>query len=145
MSYQLSAPIKRYNYLSAETAAAYHEVAVKLGLSDSVMMVLYIIYDRGGVCLLGEIPRLSGIPKQTVNSALRKMESDGILRMEAVDGKKKKVHLTEAGMTLAEGTVLRLMALEDAVFAGWSQEEQKTYLALTQRYLEEFREKTKEL
>ena len=32
--------MKRYNHLTSETEAVYHEAALKLGLSDSAMLVL---------------------------------------------------------------------------------------------------------
>ena len=45
---------------------------------------------------------------------------------------------------LAQGTALRLIGVENAVFGGWTQEERETYLALTQRYLTDFRAVMKE-
>ena len=53
MEHQPSATLKRFNYLTAEINAAYHEAALLLGLSDSAMMVLYTICDSGGCCQLG--------------------------------------------------------------------------------------------
>ena len=55
--------MKRFNYLSSELDAAYHEAAKKFGLSDSAMWVLYIICDNGEPCPLNDICKLSGISK----------------------------------------------------------------------------------
>ena len=44
MSSLISRDMKRFNYLVGETDAAYHEAAQKLGLSDSVMQIFYIIF-----------------------------------------------------------------------------------------------------
>ena len=68
--------LQRFNYLFGETDALYHELALKLGLSDSAMKILYVICDTGEPCLLREICRRSGLSKQTLNSALRKLEAD---------------------------------------------------------------------
>lgn len=89
--------MKRFNHLLGEIDAVYHEMDWKLGLSDSAMAVLYTICDNGGCCLLQDICRLSGLSKQTVNSALRRLEADGILYLEAAGSKAKKVRLTESG------------------------------------------------
>ena len=81
--------MRRFNHLVSETDAAYHEAALKMGMSDSIMQIMYILCDKGGDCPLGEICRLSGISKQTINSALRKLEEEGIVYLEGMDGKKK--------------------------------------------------------
>lgn len=142
MQYDLSAPRKRINYLTVEIDAAYHDIAAKMGLSDSATVILYVAWDQGGSCLLRDINTSCGIPKQTVNSALRKLEADGIVRLEAAAGKKKTILLTEQGKELARHTVARMMALEDSIFAGWSQEDQEKYLSLTQKYLSDLKTKS---
>ena len=93
--------------------------------------------------MLGEIT--SGASKQTINSALRKLESEGIVYLETVEGRKKKVYLTENGRKLAGNTVLRVIEAENEIFASWSDEEKSIYIDLTQRYLAQFKEKVKEL
>ena len=137
--------LNRFNYLIAETNAAYHEASLRLGLSDSAMQILYTVCNYGEECLLSDIIRLSGISKQTANSALRKLEQDGIVYLEAVNGKMKKVCLTSKGKVLAEKTALRLIALENEIYTSWTQEELALYVDLTQRYLAAFKGKVKEL
>lgn len=133
------------NYLLSEIDAAYHEASQKLGLSDSAMQILYVICNDGGACLLSEICSLSGTSKQTINSALRKLQAEGVVRLEALTGRRKKVFLTERGKALASGTVLPLMEIENEVFGAWTNRERELYLALTRRYLTSLREKIKEL
>lgn len=141
----MTAELKRFNYLSNEIDAVYHEAALKLGLSDSALMILYTLCNYDGRCLLTTIYKLSGISKQTVNSALRKLEADHILYLETFDGKKKKACLTDKGQTLAKNTVARLIEIENNIFASWTKAEQEIYLELTQKYLDVFRDKIKEL
>ena len=43
---------RRVNYLIAQTDEVYHIIALHLGLSDSEMMVLYVLTDTGGECPL---------------------------------------------------------------------------------------------
>lgn len=145
MNHFISKAMKRYNYLISEIDAAYHEAAFKLGLSDSVMKILYTISNSGGSCRLRDICVLSGISKQTINSALRKMEAEDIVYLEADGGKNKTVCFTEKGKTLAEQTVIRIIEAENGIFASWPGEDTETYLTLTERYLHDFREKSKSL
>ena len=136
---------KRYNYLAMETEAAYHEASVKLGLSDSVSLILYTICNKDGICLLGDICRLAGIRKQTLNSAVRKLEAEEIVYLKAADGKKKYVCLTEKGKMLSEKTVLKLIRIENEILESWTEEERETYVRLAEKYLKSFKEKIKNL
>lgn len=145
MEHRTGIQMKRFNLLSSEIDAAYHEAALKLGLSDSAMLILYTICSRDKNCLLSDIMQMSGASKQTINSALRKLEAEGIVYLEVFSGKKKKVCLTDKGQQIAQDTVLRLMKMENDIFASWTKEEWETYMELTQRYLNTFKEKMKEL
>ena len=78
----LSKKLKRYNYLVGEIDATYHELSTKFGLSDSMMRILYTICDNGTDCPLQKICRLTGLSKQTINSALRRLEQEGIVYLE---------------------------------------------------------------
>ena len=137
--------LKRFNYLLGETEAAYHEASLRLGLSDSAMRILYAICDSGDGCALGTIRRHSGLAKQTMNSALRKLEAQGALYLESVGGKEKTAHLTEAGKALAEKTAVRILNIENNIFACWSDEEVKEYLRLTEQFLNGFRKRAAQL
>ena len=109
------------------------------------MLILYTICNNGQECLLQDIIRLSGASKQTVNSALRKLEQEGIVYLEVFSGRRKKVCLTRKGKRRVKDTVLRIIEIENEIFDSWTKAEQDTYLTLTQQYLSAFREKIKEM
>lgn len=94
---------------------------------------------------MSDIHRLSGISRQTINSSLRRLEADGIVYLKVFEGKKKKVYLTAKGQELAENTAVRLIEIENSIFASWKEDEKMLYLELTQRYLLSFQESIKEL
>ena len=145
MRESVSADMKRYNYLLGETSAVYHEMALKFGLSDSAMNILYAICDQGDQCALQDICRWSGLSKQTVNSAIRKMEAEGIVYLKSADSRNKNVCLTEKGANLAERTARRILRAENEILASWTEEDVKKYLELTERFLTEIREKAKQM
>ena len=131
--------IHKLNYLATELDAAYHQAALKLGMSDSVMCVLYAIYDNGEGCLLSEIYKQSGISKQTVNSAVRKLEKDGMLYLEQSKGKAKTVWLTSKGKSYTNNTIAHLCEAETNVLSSWSAEEIESYISLFEKYVSGFR------
>ena len=143
MEYYVNEQMKHLNLLTSELDKAYHEAALKLGLSDSVMLILYTLCWCEGECLLGDLT--ASASKQTINSALRKLEADGIVRLETFRGRKKKVRLTDKGEQYVKDTVYPIIRIENEISDSWSGEEKNTYIELTRRYLEAFREKLKEV
>ena len=142
----MSKELRRFNYLMGEIDAAYHEAALNLGLSDSARRILYVLCGCGSFrCSLRKVCLCSGLSKQTVNSALRKLEGEGLAFLEPIGTKGKDVCLTDAGQALAEGTVARLIAVEDAILGSWPAEDVEKYLSLAEQYLTAFREKAKHL
>ena len=72
----------QYTYFAGEINALYHEAAVKMGISDSVQNILYVLCEKGGQCLQSKISKLTGISRQTINSAIRKLEKEEIVYLE---------------------------------------------------------------
>lgn len=137
--------IKRFNHLTSEINAAYHETAVKFGVSDSAMQILYTLCSCGTPCGISEVCHLTGISKQTINSALRGLEQDGIIRLEQGGGRNKLILLTEKGEALSEHTVIKIIEIENRIFDSWTKKERDIYLSLTQEYLDVFRKETEQL
>lgn len=145
MNTYISKDINRFNYLLSETDAVYHDMSKRLGLSDSISQILYTICDLGDGCLLQEICRRCGLSKQTVNSAIRRLESDGCLYLEAAGARNKKAYLTDRGKALAERTAVKIIKAENEIFASWPAEDVARYLELTERYLLEIRKKAQSI
>lgn len=142
---EMKIQMKRFNLLLSEIDTAYHEAALKLGLTDSAMVILYAVCSQGGACPLSDIAQASGVRKQTINSALRKLEAEGVVRLETFGARRKRVCLTESGQRLAERTVLRVIDAENEILGSWPEEEWRISMELTQRYLISFKEKLKEM
>lgn len=143
MEYFANDQLKRFNLLVSEIDTVYHDAALRMGLSDSAFLILYTVCWCEGECLLSDIT--TGASKQTINSALRKLEADNIVYLKVFEGRKKKVCLTKKGYHFVEETVLRLIGMENEIFDSWLEKEKNIYIELTQRYLSAFREKIKEL
>lgn len=137
--------LHQINYLTTKMESLYHLSSLKLGITDSVSIVLYSIYDAGGECLLSDIYKGSGISKQTVNSAVRGLEADGVLYLEQHNGRAKKVILTDKGRDYVQRTVARLYQAEINVFDSWTQEEISTYIQLMEKYADCFRQQIEKL
>ncbi len=140
-----STQLRRFSRLIGETDAVYHELAQRLGLSDSAFQILYTLYDGGGACPLRDICAYSGLTKQTVNSALRKLEREGRVRTESSGARHKTAVLTPEGAQLAGRTVAQVIAIENGILGSWPEPELERYLQMTETYLDALRERAGEV
>lgn len=134
---------KEYNDLHCEIGALFHDAAQRVGLSDSVMNILYTVTTYGVECTQSNISKLTGISRQTINSAIRKLESDGILFLQG-GRKNKAICLTERGQCLVAEKVIPVVEAEKSALASWTPEERKMLLYLTRKYVEDFKKNLNE-
>lgn len=122
----------------------YHNVAVKFGLSDSIFWIFYALCESGQEYTQNDLCNDWFYPKQTVNSAISKLVTDGYVWLETVPGtrNRKIVRLTDAGKRFSEQNVQVLMEAEQRAFGRLTQQERQTYLALMGKHLSFLREET---
>lgn len=125
-----------YNNIMKESDEIYRFAAKTLGLSDSTFWILYVFRTEKEELTLREICNVLYQSKQTVHSALKKMERDGYIQTEGEvgDRRSKLIKLTSKGERLAEETVDRVIALECKAFSGMSDEEQQVFINLFRKY-----------
>ena len=145
MKQQQSREVKEFNRLYKELDDIYHEISVKAGLSDSTFLILYALADFGSGCLQKDIADSYSVSRQTINSAIRKLEREGILYLETAGPKTQNVCLTDAGKQLAEQTAVQIIQIENEIFASWTQTDVQKYLELTEAFLLDLQEKSKNL
>ena len=89
--------LRNFNRIDKEFNDIYHEVALKMGISDSAFSIFYILHDLGDGCLQKDICYEAFANKQTVNSSIRKLEREGYLYLKHGRGRDKHIFLTETG------------------------------------------------
>lgn len=134
--------LKHYLLLLSEIDSVYHEANLKLNISNSYSIILYTICLGGGSCPLQEIKKLSGLNKQTINSSIRNMEKENLVYLEYIDGKSKRISLTQKGQELANNTVMKIMDMENEIISRWNHEDLQKYLSMTEDFLAALKEKT---
>lgn len=65
--------LREYNQIFKENNDLYREVTKSFGLPDTAFWILYALQDSGGMAAQREVCRLLYEPKQTINSALKKL------------------------------------------------------------------------
>ena len=121
---------RQINLMTMVIGALYHQSSVQLGITDNIALILHFLYDNGQRCPLSDMYKLTGVPKQTINSSLRKLENAGILYLEQNDGRSKQVRLTEKGVEFMHQTIGQLRNAEIHALDDWSREEVDLYITL---------------
>lgn len=95
--------IRRIEQQQKEQDHIYHNTAVRYGLSDTDMWILYSVYTAPGTVTQQELCRQCFFPKQTVNTAIARFCKNGYASLEAIPGTRnqKKILLTDKGTELA--------------------------------------------
>ena len=127
-----------------ENTLLYHRLARACGLPDCAFWLLYTLRSEEAPLTQTQLSEQLSLPKQTVNSALKKLVEAGYLRLEAADGnlKNKQVLVTEAGDAFLRRTVDRVFDMENAAVSHLSGEERAALLDLSQKLLDAFRTET---
>lgn len=143
MTIQSCDSLKEFNLLSKEISDTYAELNRSLGISGSVFDILYTISNLGDGCLQKDICAMSFTSKQTINSAIRKMEQEKLLYLTPGKGREMHIHLTSAGKKIMEEKIYPVIQTENQIFEEMSESERKEYIRLTRKYLQRMRELTK--
>lgn len=137
--------MREFDKVDKEFNDLYREAASKMGISDSSFLIFYTLYTLGDGCLQKDICSENFVNKQTINSAIRKLEQEGLLYLQQGRGRDKHIYLTETGKMLIEKHFVPLVQKENEAFAVLKPQEQTELLRLTRKYIESLKIKLNEL
>ena len=125
----LSTRLFALNEAWKENANIYRQMAKQMNLTDMAMWALYTLRVEPGEMTQSRMCEFLHEPKQTINSALKKMEADGLI----TNRRTKTIHLTAAGEALARETADRVAETEQQALAQFSEEETDQLFSLLRR------------
>lgn len=112
----------------------YYEFARGCGLSETAYWILYSVEVSGGALTQAEIAEEFSYSKQTVNSALKSLETRGLVRLEPARGRSKLVSLTPDGRAFCDRHIAPAIRAEDHAFASLAPQERAELLRLARAY-----------
>ena len=116
--------IDEIDCLNREQDSIFHNLAVHLKTSDSVLCVLYNLTHMDG-CTQQELCSRCFFPKQTINTAVLSLAKRGYVTLETIPGTRnlKKILLTDAGHELLRDKIEPILAAERRAYRSLSDEE----------------------
>ena len=146
MSKHLSKKMLELNEIMKETYDLYRNLAKKFKMSDCMIWILYILREDDRSVTQSDICNMMYMPKQTVNSSLKKMESEGYIELLNINDKRsKQVCLTEKGVDLANNTVDIIISKENNALSKMDKEEQALFINLFKKYKDLLKESFMEI
>lgn len=131
-SYRL---LMAYNREVKKLDDLYRNAAKRCGMSECAFWILYTLRVERTSFTQSEICDFLREPKQTVNSALKKLEAEGYLTLAAnADQRRKTIRLTDAGERLAAESVDRIASAEAGALCAMPPEDRDAFIRLTGQY-----------
>lgn len=123
----------------------FHDLALKMQISDSAFIILYGICTLGDGCLQKDICASYFISKQTVNSSTRRLVQEGYIRLENGSGRDMHLYLTPKGQQFAESHIHPVIRMEEDAFLEMTPAERTELVRLTRKYVVLMKEKANQL
>lgn len=131
----VSKRLAEYNSIIKEHEDLYRQLAKRFGMSECSFWILYSLRETNTSITQSELCYALSQPKQTINSALKKMQDYGFIEfLISQDRRKKYIRLTDKGALLAQETVDKVILLENQTFDTFTEEEQSLFLQLLHKY-----------
>ncbi len=138
--------LSEYNSIIKENEGIYHKVAKKNGLSNGAFWILYMMCEEEGNLTQSAVCDAFYQPKQTVNSAIKKLEKEGFVELETVAGRHgKHINFTQKGWKFAEDTIFKVIASEQKALDGLSLKEQEEFFRLFRKFTKLLKENMEEI
>lgn len=127
--------LAKYNQLHSECDELYRAYATKIGLSDCAFWIMYFLGEADFALTQSEIVEIIHIPKQTINSALKKLEKENLVSMKQISGKKgKQIFLTDDGEKLFKQSIVPVVRAEAKASKMVTAEEMEIFLNIFSKY-----------
>ena len=123
-------------------AGLYHGALSRSAVSDNEFWVWYTLVTMDGEYSQQDICALWSLPKQTVNTIIRRMVRQGLAVLEVVPGtrNRKIIRLTEAGRKHGEMVVTPVSEAEQRAFRRMPEEDQLRFVDVMGKYLDMLKE-----
>ena len=139
--------IKLIEQQRKEEDSVYHSAAIKFGLSDTAMWILYVLSEPDSCVTQQYLCKQGSFPKQTVNTAISNMVKNGYVTLEPIPGSRnqKRILLTDAGREIVEKTICKLRMAEERAYGALTVDELETYLTMTKRLTDSLKKEISKL
>lgn len=136
----LASRLARYNQLCRGYDDIYRQAALEAGISFVPYYILLMLCCSDQPLTQSDIQKRSFYPKQTINSAVMRLQDLGYLEL-LPQGQRKILTLTDTGKVFCNQRVLPVLDAEQESFMELSLQEQEQLLLATEKHIRLFRQR----
>lgn len=135
MNTELKSQLLMLSNAKKKINSLYHEEAVRLGISETALWILYSIYGAEETFTQYDLCEAWQYPRQTINSAITSLIKIGYVVLEMIPGtrNRKAIHLTGSGLAFCEKNILPLYLAEERAYLQMSEKELHTFVSLYEK------------
>ena len=130
----LSTRLFALNEAWKENANIYRQMAKQMNLTDMAMWALYTLRVEPGEMTQSRMCEFLHEPKQTINSAIRKMEANGWIELKPGKGRSMQIFLTDTGRQIQQEKIYPVIQAENNALSVLSPEEWDQLILFHQKY-----------
>lgn len=110
----------------------YHYYALRHNLSDAALWILYVVHGSKEGVTQADICSGWFFSRQTINTALKGLTQQDIIKLEPIPGNRKSKHVifTPQGEKMAQQIIAPLKQAENQVFAAFSDAENQLFVEM---------------
>lgn len=137
METSIKSVLATFNRTHKRMNVLYHNYARDAGISDAAFWLMYSLYEKGGPCTQTELCEAWFFTPQTINSALKTLEKQGLITLDFAPNsrKNKQFFFTETGEQLVKEKIMPLVQAEEQSFLRLNEQERKALLVITQKHI----------
>lgn len=138
---------EKFNQISRwdnEIDEYYHRIAVNIGISDTAFRILYAISETDEKLTQITLGERLCLPKQTINSAIIKLQKDGYIDLEQLKTARniKSVSLTEKGQDFCKTEkgqdfckkhIIPVLQMEERAYSVFTDDELQQFISLYEK------------
>ncbi len=136
----LASRLARYNQLCRGYDDIYRQAALEAGISFVPYYILLMLCCSDRPLTQSDIQKRAFYPKQTINSAVMRLQDLGYLEL-LPQGRRKILTLTDTGKAFCNQRVLPVLDAEQESFMELSLQEQEQLLLATEKHIRLFRQR----
>lgn len=122
------------NRCDKEINELYHNYALRHQISDAALWIVYAVHEGDEGLTQADLCDAWYFSRQTINSALKKLEGAGKLCLVPAGHRRKRICFTPEGRAWAEALLWELLQAEKQAASALTREELRQFLDLSQKW-----------
>lgn len=135
MNHHIREQLSILNNIEKKLNSLYHEISVKLGLSDTALWILHSLFDSETTYTQNDFCESWMYPRQTVNSAIANLVKAEYVTLTVIPGTRnsKAIELSETGVKFCREHIRPLHMAEERAFSQIGDAEREKFVALREK------------